>query len=104
MTLMVLAMEPSAQGGRFTASAAWLVHEGVQSDIFDHLLAILPEFGLRLFQEPTGHAIGDGLRAGLALSARDWRPSTAIQMPVLTCAWGRVQRRASCMPGRSTQR
>jgi len=26
----------------------------VQSDIFDHILAILPEFGLRLFQNPAG--------------------------------------------------
>jgi miniconductance mechanosensitive channel len=71
MTLMVRAMEPSAQGVPmevycFTASTAWVVHEGVQSDIFDHLLAILPEFGLRLFQEPTGHDIGDALRAGSA--------------------------------------
>jgi miniconductance mechanosensitive channel len=71
MTLMVRAMEPSAQGVPmevycFTASTAWGVHEGVQSDIFDHLLAILPEFGLRLFQEPTGHDIGDALRAASA--------------------------------------
>lgn len=76
MTLMVRAMEPSPQGVPmqiycFTASTAWVVHEGVQSDIFDHLLAILPEFGLRLFQEPTGHDIGDGVRSGLALAARD---------------------------------
>jgi len=28
--------------------------ETVQSDIFDHLLAILPEFGLRVFQYPSG--------------------------------------------------
>ena len=27
---------------------------GVQADIFDHLIAILPEFGLRLFQQPSG--------------------------------------------------
>ncbi len=38
----------------FTASTAWAVHEDVQGDIFDHLIAILPEFGLRLFQQPTG--------------------------------------------------
>jgi miniconductance mechanosensitive channel len=29
-------------------------YEGIQSDIFDHLIAILPEFGLRLFQHPSG--------------------------------------------------
>jgi miniconductance mechanosensitive channel len=29
-------------------------YEGIQADIFDHLYAILPEFGLRVFQEPSG--------------------------------------------------
>ena len=28
----------------------WAFYEGIQADIFDHLLAILPEFGLRVFQ------------------------------------------------------
>ena len=38
----------------FTNDTAWTAYEGIQSDIFDHLLAILPEFGLRVFQEPGG--------------------------------------------------
>ncbi len=38
----------------FTASTAWADYERIQADIFDHLIAILPEFGLRLFQRPTG--------------------------------------------------
>ncbi len=38
----------------FTASTAWGDYEGIQADIFDHLIAILPEFGLRLVQRPTG--------------------------------------------------
>lgn len=38
----------------FTADTAWVNHEGTQADIFDHLLAILPEFGLRVFQAPSG--------------------------------------------------
>jgi miniconductance mechanosensitive channel len=38
----------------FTATTEWVPYEGIQSDIFDHLLAILPEFGLRVFQSPTG--------------------------------------------------
>ena len=29
-------------------------YEGIQSDLFDHLLAILPEFGLQVFQQPGG--------------------------------------------------
>jgi miniconductance mechanosensitive channel len=38
----------------FTNNTAWTVYEGIQADIFDHLLAISPEFGLRLFQYPSG--------------------------------------------------
>ena len=38
----------------FTASTAWADYEGTQADVFDHLIAIMPEFGLRLFQQPTG--------------------------------------------------
>src|SRR5690554_1846152 len=38
----------------FTNDTAWVAYEGIQADIFDHLLAILPEFGLRVFQQPSG--------------------------------------------------
>ncbi|ALO45124.1 mechanosensitive ion channel family protein [Pseudohongiella spirulinae] len=38
----------------FTNTTAWVEYEGIQSDIFDHLLSILPEFGLRVFQVPSG--------------------------------------------------
>lgn len=66
MTLMVRAMEPSPEGVPlelycFTATTAWVQYEATQSDIFDHLLAILPEFGLRLFQQPSGHDLQAGL-------------------------------------------
>jgi len=67
MTLMVRAMEPSSEGIPmelycFTASTAWIEYEGIQSDIFDHLLAMLPEFGLRLYQKPTGQDLTTGLQ------------------------------------------
>lgn len=38
----------------FSNTTAWAAYEDIQSDIFDHLLAIVPEFGLRLFQKPAG--------------------------------------------------
>jgi miniconductance mechanosensitive channel len=38
----------------FTNTTAWAAYEGIQADIFDHLYAILPEFGLRVFQSPSG--------------------------------------------------
>jgi miniconductance mechanosensitive channel len=41
----------------FTNDTNWIVYETVQSDIFDHIFAIAPEFGLRVFQIPTGHDV-----------------------------------------------
>jgi miniconductance mechanosensitive channel len=38
----------------FTNTTVWGEYESAQSDIFDHLLSIAGEFGLRLFQHPTG--------------------------------------------------
>jgi len=39
----------------FTADTRWVVYEGVQSDIFDHILAVASEFDLRIFQNPSGN-------------------------------------------------
>lgn len=59
MTLLVRQLQPSEAGlpleiYAFTATVAWAEYEAIQADIFDHLLAILPEFGLSLFQQPSG--------------------------------------------------
>ena len=55
MTMMVRQLAPTEYGlpleiYAFTSDVAWVGHEGVQSDIFDHLLAIAPEFGLVVYQ------------------------------------------------------
>ncbi|MBD3828055.1 MULTISPECIES: mechanosensitive ion channel domain-containing protein [Stenotrophomonas] len=55
MTLLVRQLQPTTEGLPleiycFTRTTAWADYEGVQSDVFDHLLAILPAFGLRVFQ------------------------------------------------------
>lgn len=67
MTLMVRSLEPTAEGVPlelycFTSTTAWVQYEAIQGDIFDHLIAVLPEFNLRLYQSPTGHDIRTGLR------------------------------------------
>ena len=59
MTLMVRQLNPTPDGLPleiycFTATTVWAEYEGIQSDIFDHLISILPEFGLRVFQHPSG--------------------------------------------------
>jgi len=60
MTLLVRQLNPGPDGLPleiycFTNTTAWAAYESIQSDIFDHLYAILPEFGLRVFQNPGGH-------------------------------------------------
>jgi miniconductance mechanosensitive channel len=59
MTLLSRQLQPGPQGVPielycFTNTTAWDEYEDIQADIFDHLMAIIPEFGLRLFQEPAG--------------------------------------------------
>ncbi len=59
MTLMVRQLSPTPEGLPieiycFTTTTAWAEFEGIQSDIFDHLLAIAPEFNLRVYQAPSG--------------------------------------------------
>lgn len=59
MTLMVRQLSPTPEGLPieiycFTTTTAWTEYEGIQSDIFDHLLAIVPEFNLRVYQTPSG--------------------------------------------------
>ena len=63
MTFLVRQLEPTPQGLPiqiyvFTNDTDWVRYEGIQGDIFDHLLAVIPEFGLRLFQSPTGKDFG----------------------------------------------
>ncbi|WP_425916353.1 mechanosensitive ion channel family protein [Pseudomonas sp. GWSMS-1] len=59
MTQLVRQLSPTPDGLPlelycFTNTTAWSRYEAIQSDLFDHLLAILPEFGLRVFQHPSG--------------------------------------------------
>lgn len=59
MTLMVRMLEPTAEGIPlevycFSSKTAWVEYESIQGDIFDHLIAILPEMFLRLYQSPSG--------------------------------------------------
>lgn len=59
MTLMVRQLQPTDRGIPmelyfFSANTDWSATEDLQSDVFDHLLAIIPEFGLRVFQSPSG--------------------------------------------------
>lgn len=62
MTMMVRQLEPVSMGLPleiycFTNTVVWLEYEGIQSDIFDHVFAIVSEFGLRISQAPTGNDV-----------------------------------------------
>ncbi|MGL4191321.1 mechanosensitive ion channel family protein [Vibrio misgurnus] len=60
MTLMVRQLAPTHDGISlevycFTNTTVWVEYERIQSDIFDHIFAVLPEFGLCVSQAPTGN-------------------------------------------------
>jgi len=59
MTFLVRQLQPTDKGIPieiyvFSNDQAWANYESIQADIFDHILAILAEFDLRVFQSPTG--------------------------------------------------
>ncbi|WLD59261.1 mechanosensitive ion channel family protein [Salinispirillum sp. LH 10-3-1] len=59
MIQMVRQLEPDSNGipleiYAFSNQIGWVEYEGIQADLFDHIFAVLPEFGLRLHQTPTG--------------------------------------------------
>ena len=59
LTCMVRQLQPTEQGIPlelyfFSSVKDWVPYEGIQADVFDHVLAIIPEFGLSVFQNPTG--------------------------------------------------
>jgi miniconductance mechanosensitive channel len=67
MTFLVRHLEPTQNGLPmqiyvFSNDQVWANYEAIQADIFDHLLAAVPEFDLRVFQNPSGH---DFSRLGL---------------------------------------
>jgi len=60
MTFLVRQLSPESDGLPieiyvFSSDTNWVNYEAIQSNIFDHLLSILPEFDLRVFQNPTGN-------------------------------------------------
>lgn len=59
MMLMVRHLQPTPTGIPiqlyfFSNNTEWIAYERIQSDVFDHVLAVIPEFGLRVFQSPSG--------------------------------------------------
>jgi miniconductance mechanosensitive channel len=60
MTFLVRHLDPTERGLPieiyvFSADKVWANYEAIQADIFDHLLAMVPEFDLRIFQSPGGY-------------------------------------------------
>jgi miniconductance mechanosensitive channel len=64
MMLMVRQLQPTEKGLPvelyfFSKVTEWTVYEKVQADVFDHVLAVIPEFGLRVFQNLAGSDVRD---------------------------------------------
>ncbi|MBN1158106.1 MAG: mechanosensitive ion channel [Bacteroidales bacterium] len=62
MTFLVRHLQPTDKGLPveiyvFSKDQRWAYYEAIQADIFDHILAVIPQFGLRVYQSPTGDDI-----------------------------------------------
>lgn len=67
MMLMIRQLQPTEKGipievYAFSKTKEWVYYERLQADIFDHLISVIPEFDLRIFQEPSGRDLTEGLR------------------------------------------
>lgn len=59
MTFLVRQLHPTDKGIPieiyvFSRDQAWANYEDIQGDIFDHILAVVPEFDLKVYQSPSG--------------------------------------------------
>ena len=59
MTFIVRQLAPGSKGLPieiyvFCKDTNWTAYEAIQADIFDHILAVVPEFDLQVFQDPSG--------------------------------------------------
>jgi len=59
LTFLIRQLEPGPEGMPlevyvFSNDQVWANYEAIQADIFDHIMAVIPEFELRVFQNPTG--------------------------------------------------
>jgi miniconductance mechanosensitive channel len=66
MTFLVRQLHPNEKGLPieiyvFCKDKAWANYESIQADIFDHIFAVIPEFELKVFQEPTGADISQAI-------------------------------------------
>ena len=68
MTFLVRHLAPTEHGLPieiyvFSRDQVWSNYEGIQADIFDHILAIAPAFDLRIYQRPAGSDVRTSLAA-----------------------------------------
>ncbi len=75
MTFLVRQLAPTPEGLPleiyvFTNDTRWAHYESIQADVFDHILSMVPEFGLRVYQRPSGYDVA-GLASGAAAAAVD---------------------------------
>lgn len=67
LMIMVRQMQPTSEGLPleiycFSNTTVWLEYEQIQGEIFDHILAVIPEFGLRIFQRSSGNDLSTTIK------------------------------------------
>ncbi|WP_302563041.1 mechanosensitive ion channel family protein [Phocaeicola coprocola] len=67
LMIMVRQMQPTSEGLPleiycFSNTIVWLEYEQIQGEIFDHILAVISEFGLRIFQRPSGNDLSTTIK------------------------------------------
>ncbi len=77
LTFLVRQLQPTPEGLPieiyvFTNDTRWAMYEGIQADVFDHVLSMVPEFGLSVYQRPSGRDLDRVREEG------GWRPFRVV--------------------------
>ena len=69
MTFLVRHLQPTEKGIPieiyvFSKEQRWANYESIQADVFDHVLAVIPEFDLKVFQNPSGSDVLEFIKSG----------------------------------------
>jgi len=86
MTFLVRQLAPTAQGLPieiyvFSRDQDWANYEGIQADIFDHIIAVVPEFDLGVFQAPSGSDVREALSSSSEKKLRKMHGRRVIGEP-----------------------
>lgn len=86
MTFIIRQLQPTEKGLPmeiyvFSKEKVWARYEKLQNDIFDHIFAVIPEFGLKIFQSPAGNDMRTAFQHSQLMPEMTWSAVNNSNLP-----------------------